>query len=61
MKNIETNLKPAEMYREIYDRHIGVKQFEQWLKRQLQLAYDQGVRDADAPPSYDDVSKSQYD
>lgn len=61
MKNIETNLKPAEMYREIYDGHIGVKQFEQWLKRQLQLAYDQGVRDADAPPSYDDVSKSQYD
>ena len=61
MKNIETNLKPAEIYREIYDRHIDVRQFEQWLKRQLQLAYDQGVRDADAPPSYDDVSKSQYD
>jgi len=61
MKNIETNLKPAEIYREIYDRHIGVRQFEQWFKRQLQLAYDQGVRDADAPPSYDDVSKSQYD
>ena len=54
-------INAAEVYRQIYDQQISVKQFENWLKFQLQAAYDRGVRDADAPPSYDDISKSQYD
>lgn len=54
-------INAAEVYRQIYDRRISVKQFEDWLKIQLQAAYDQGVRDADAPPSNDDISNSQYD
>lgn len=59
MKNI--NLSIEEVYREIYDGHIGVKQFKKWMNERLQEAYYQGVNDADAPPSYDELSRSQYD
>ena len=58
---INSLLKSDVLYRKIYDRQISLKEFETWLKQKLQQAYDQGVRDADAPPSYDDISKSAYD
>ena len=58
---VDQELTPEEMYRAIYDGIIGVKAFKAWLSYRLQKSYDQGVRDADAPPSYDDVSRSQYD
>lgn len=58
---VDQELTPEEMYRAIYDGTIGVKMFKKWLSYRLQQAYDQGVRDADAPPSYDDISRSQYD
>lgn len=58
---VDQELIPEEMYRAIYDGTIGVKMFKTWLSYRLQQAYDQGVYDADAPPSYDDISKSQYD
>ena len=58
---VNQELTPAEMYRAIYDGTIGVKIFKTWLSYRLQQAYDQGVHDADAPPSYDEVSRSQYD
>lgn len=57
----QDSLSTDEIYRQIYDGQIGVKQFKHWLSAQLQAAYDSGVRDADAPPSYDDISRSQYD
>jgi hypothetical protein len=53
--------KADQVYRQIYDRQISLADFRIWLSRELQLAYDRGVRDADAPPSYDEVSRSQYD
>ena len=58
---VDQELTPEEMYRAIYDGNIGVKVFRAWLSHRLQQAYDQGVHDADAPPSYEDVSRSQYD
>ena len=58
---VDQELTPEEMYRAIYDGTIGVKMFKTWLSHKLQQAYDQGVRDADEPPSYDEVSRSQYD
>ena len=61
MKHVEQDLKPDEIYRQIYDGLIGVKQFENWLNHQLRKAYDQGLIDSDSPPDYNDVSRSQYD
>lgn len=58
---VDQELTPEEMYRAIYDGIIGVKAFKAWLSHRLQKSYDQGVYDADSPPSYDDVSRSQYD
>ena len=58
---VDQELTPEEMYRAIYDGNIGVKVFKSWLSYKLQQAYDRGVRDADAPPDYDEVSRSQYD
>jgi hypothetical protein len=58
---VDQELTPEEMYRAIYDGTIGVKAFRAWISYRLQQAYDKGVRDADAPPSYDEVSRSQYD
>ncbi len=58
---VDQELTPDEMYRAIYDGIIDVKAFKAWLSHRLQQAYDQGVYDADSPPSYDDVSRSQYD
>ena len=58
---VDQELTPDEMYRAIYDGTIGLKAFRAWLNYRLQHAYDLGVRDADAPPGYDEVSKSQYD
>ena len=53
--------KYDDIYRMIYDRKISVKEFKQWLDLELRKAYDKGIRDADSEPSYDDISKSQYD
>jgi hypothetical protein len=58
---INQSLSAEEIFKQIYDGQIGIKQFQHWLSSQLQQAYDKGVHDADAPPSYDDVSRSQYD
>ena len=58
---VDQELTPEEIYRAVYDGIIGVKAFKAWLSHRLQQAYDQGVYDADSPPSYDDVSRSQYD
>ena len=58
---IDQELSAEEIFKQIYDGKIGVKQFKTWLGHHLQRAYDRGVHDADAPPSYDDVSRSQYD
>lgn len=58
---VDQELTPEEIYRAIYDGTIGMKAFKAWLSHRLQQSYDQGVYDADAPPSYDDVSRSQYD
>jgi len=58
---VDQEFTPEEMYRAIYDGKIGIKVFKSWLSHRLQQAYDRGVYDADAPPDYDEVSKSQYD
>ena len=53
--------KADVIYRQIYDKQISLVEFKTWLSKELQAAYDQGLLDADAPPSYDEVSRSQYD
>lgn len=49
------------MFRNIYDGHVSLKEFERWLKLKLNESYQQGIKDAQEELSYDDVSKSQYD
>jgi|LakMenEpi03Aug12_release.lakeMendotaPanAssembly.Ray.scaffolds.fasta_scaffold3540950_1 hypothetical protein len=54
-------MAPDTMFRNIYDGHISLKEFERWFKLQLDKAYQDGIKDALEESSYDDVSKSQYD
>jgi len=61
MKKVDYDMTYDQVYRDIYDGRIGVKQFKQWLDVRIKQAYDQGLRDADGDPTYDDISRSQYD
>lgn len=50
-----------KMYHNIFDGHISLKDFKRWMNTQLSEAYNKGVQDTLDEPTYDDVSKSQYD
>ncbi len=49
------------MFRRIYEGGVSLKEFKRWMNNQLNEAYNKGVQDTLDEPTYDDVSKSQYD